>query len=476
MVEHYWESLKVLLWNAVWAVNLAQLPPGRAYAVRVLRVGHTLTREFANGELNQRAASLVFTTLLSLVPLLAVSFSVLKAFGVHNDLEQMLVGFLVPLGDKGIELSARIMDFVDGVNGKVLGGVGLTFLMVTVVSLLHQVERAFNHIWRVRRTRGLFERFSGYLSVVMVGPVLLFAALGLTASVMSTSLVQSLVAIEPLGTIVKWLTSVVPYLLVIAAFMFIYIFIPNTRVRVRSAAVGAVVAGILWESAGWLFTSFVVSSPKYTAIYSGFAVAFLFMLWLYVSWLILLVGSTVAFFHQHPEYHGLSDRNINLSNRMRERMAMQAIFRIAQRHLHGRQPLPSGELSLELGVPVAALDGVLQELRRRNLLVEVSGDKVAYVPARDLSTIRVDEVWNAIRGAHETRWLSSDRMKIDEATSDMMSKIDDAVSNVIGTTTLKELVADHPPEPTIDDIAEREGSEPVPISSAKRDRGNQAGT
>jgi DNA-binding IscR family transcriptional regulator len=156
-------------------------------------------------------------------------------------------------------------------------------------------------------------------------------------------------------------------------------------------------------------------------------------------------------------------------------MAMQAIFRVAQRHFHGRQPVLSAELSVELGVPVAALDGVLQELRRRNLLVEVSGDKIAYVPARDLSTIRVDEVWNAIRAAHETRWLSMDRMETDEAINDMMLEIDDAVSNVIGTTTLKELVADHPPEPTMDEVVEREGSEPVPISSAKRDRGGQAG-
>ncbi|HEY5700677.1 MAG TPA: YihY/virulence factor BrkB family protein, partial [Gammaproteobacteria bacterium] len=266
MVEQYWEGLKVLMWNAVWAVNVASLPPGRAFVVRALRVIHTLAREFVNGELNQRAASLVFTTLLSLIPLLAVSFSVLKAFGVHNDLEGVLVGFLAPLGDKGIELSAKMMDFVDNVNGKVLGGVGLSLLLVTVISLVQKVEKSFNYIWRINRPRGLFERFSGYLSVVMVGPVLLITALGITASVMSTSMVQTAIAIEPLGTIVKWVATLIPYLLVIAAFTFIYVFIPNTRVQIRAAAVGAVVAGILWESAGWAFASFVVNSPRHLAI------------------------------------------------------------------------------------------------------------------------------------------------------------------------------------------------------------------
>ncbi|HSS64303.1 MAG TPA: YihY/virulence factor BrkB family protein, partial [Gammaproteobacteria bacterium] len=353
MIEQYWEGLKLLLWNSVWAVNVATLPPTRAYAVRAARVCHTLVREFIDGELNQRAASLVFTTLLSLVPLLAVSFSVLKAFGVHNDLEQVLIGFLAPLGDKGIELGARIMDFVDNVNGRVLGGIGLTLLMLTVLSLVHKIERSFNYIWRVERPRGFIERFSGYLSALLVGPVLIFTALGLTASIMGTSLMQSVIAIEPLGAIIKWLVSMIPYMLVIAAFTLVYIFIPNTRVKVRAAFVGAVIAGILWQSAGWSFASFVANSPKHAAIYSSFAVAFLFMIWLYVAWLILLVGATVAFFIQHPEYHGMPDRMITLSNRMREKLAMLAVFRIAQHHVHGKPPVSVSRLSLQLGVPVA---------------------------------------------------------------------------------------------------------------------------
>ncbi|MDH3317525.1 MAG: YihY family inner membrane protein, partial [Gammaproteobacteria bacterium] len=204
MIEQYWESFKLLLWNSVWAVNVASLPPARSYVVRTARVCHTLVRELVDGELSQRAASLVFTTLLSLVPLLAVSFSVLKAFGVHNDLEQVLIGFLAPLGDKGIELGARIMDFVDNVNGRVLGGIGLTLLMLTVLSLVHKIERSFNYIWRVERPRSFIERFSGYLSALLVGPVLIFTAMGLTASIMGTSLMQSIIAIEPLGTIIKW--------------------------------------------------------------------------------------------------------------------------------------------------------------------------------------------------------------------------------------------------------------------------------
>lgn len=479
MVEHYWEVVKVAVFNAIWAVNVSTLPPGRALAVRSVRVLHTLAREFTSGELNQRAASLVFTTLLSLVPLLAVSFALLKAFGVHNNLEGALVAFLAPLGEKGIELSARMMDFVDNVDGKVLGGVGLSLLLVTVISLVHKIEQSFNYIWRIDRPRGLFERFSGYLSVVMVGPVLIFTALGITASVMSTSVVKNMIAVEPLGTLIHWAASLIPYLLVISAFTFIYIFVPNTRVQVRAAVVGAVVAGILWESAGWAFASFVVHSPRHAAIYSSFAVAFLFMLWLYVAWLILLVGATVAFFFQHPEYQGLPDRAIVLSNRMRERMAMLAVFRIAQHHYHGRPPVPVTRLSMELGVPIFALEEVLAELVRRGLLVEVSGSQMGYVPARDVSTISLDDVWKAVRCAHENHWLSADRLEVDEVVDGVIGKIDAAVSGVIGASSLRDLVADYPPERTgrfedIDDM-DNKASEPVPISAAHRDRGGRPG-
>ncbi len=490
MIEQYWESFKLLLWNSVWAVNVASLPPARAYAVRAARVCHTLAREFVDGELNQRAASLVFTTLLSLVPLLAVSFSVLKAFGVHNDLEQVLIGFLAPLGDKGIELGARIMEFVDNVNGKVLGGVGLTLLILTVLSLVHKVEQSFNYIWRVQRPRGFIERFSGYLSALLVGPVLIITALGLTASVMSTSIMRSIVAIEPLGMIITWLVSMIPYMLVILAFTLVYIFIPNTRVRVKAAFVGAIIAGVLWQSAGWSFASFIANSPKHAAIYSSFAVAFLFMIWLYVAWLILLVGATVAFFIQHPEYHGMPDRMITLSNRMREKLAILAVFRIAQHHVHGKPPVSVSRLSLQLGVPVAALEDILNELINRGLLVEVSGSEVAYVPGRDVAKVRLDEVWTAIRGASESHWISHDRMRFDDAVEELVKKIDGAVDSVVGSMSLKELVANHPPdvdgsapEPwTADDeISEMQkartrpgAGEPVPISSAKRDRDGRA--
>ena len=324
------------LTQLIWDDELSALPWWKALALRWARTLWLLGRELIEGQLSMRAMSLVYTTLLSLIPLLAVSFSVLKAFGVHNQIEPTLQNFLTPLGPRGVEISATIIGFVDNVQVGVLGSVGLGLLFYTVVSLLQKVERAFNYAWQVSQHRPFVERFSGYLSVLLVGPVLVFSALGATASFMSSGLVQELTTVPGLGWMIETAGRLIPYVFIIAAFTFVYVFVPNTRVRVGSALVGALLAGVLWQTIGWGFASFVVNSTKYAAIYSGFAILILFMIWLYLAWLILLVGASIAFYQQHPEYLLLPTRRTShIGNRQRERLGLLAMCLIAKRHFEG---------------------------------------------------------------------------------------------------------------------------------------------
>ncbi|NIR59722.1 MAG: YihY/virulence factor BrkB family protein, partial [Gammaproteobacteria bacterium] len=277
------------------------LRPAARIAVVALRLLYAVARDLAEGQLTLRAMSLVYTTLLSIVPLLAVSFSVLKAFGVHNQIEPVLAGFLAPLGPKGEEITARIIGFVENVQVGVLGSLGLALLLYVVLSLIQKIERALNYTWRIRRLRPLRLRVSGYLSVLLVGPVLMFSAIGLMASIRAHFVVERILAIEPFGTLAYWTGQIAPYLLVIATFTIVYMLIPNTRVRLRSALVGGAVAGVLWKVLAWAFTTFAISSTRYAAIYSGFAILLLFMIWLYLNWLTLLIGAQVAYYHQHPQ-------------------------------------------------------------------------------------------------------------------------------------------------------------------------------
>ena len=284
----------------------------------------------------------------------------------------------------------------------VLGSIGVGLLFYTVVSLLQKVERAFNYAWKVSHHRPFAERFSDYLSVLLVGPVLVFSALGATATLMSSGVVQEMATFPVLSWIIETICSSIPYLFVIAAFTFVYIFVPNTRVRVGAALVGALVAGVLWQTAGWGFAFFVVNSTKYAAIYSGFAILILFMIWLYLAWLILLVGASIAFYQQHPEYLRLSNgRAGQTGNRLRERLGLLAMCLIAQRHFEGT-PAPSADLlASELKMPMAAVADGLELLLDKGLIIAVGSNPETYLPGRAPERIEVQTVLDVLRRSDE---------------------------------------------------------------------------
>ncbi|MCS6897609.1 MAG: YihY/virulence factor BrkB family protein, partial [Nitrospira sp.] len=216
----------------LWNTDLATLPLLQRTAMHTLRLVIAVALEFRPRLLDARAAGLVFTTLLSLVPFLAVMFSVLKAFGVHHQIEPLLAQTLEPLGPKSLEITSRIIEFVDNLKIGVLGTVGVASLIYTSYSLVDKIEQALNAIWMVRQGRPWNRKFTDYLSVVLVGPVLVFTAFGVLASLQSHTVVQWLVAIEPFGSLFLWTAEIVPFLVLCGVFTFFYKFIPYTRVQV----------------------------------------------------------------------------------------------------------------------------------------------------------------------------------------------------------------------------------------------------
>ncbi len=425
----------------VWGTPEAARPRWQEQALRVVRTVVILGRDLAMGQLTLRAMSLVYTTLLSIVPLLALSFSVLKAFGVRNQLEPMLLSLLEPLGTEGVEMAHRIAGFIENMNVGVLGAVGLALLLYTAISLMQKIEESLNYIWHIPQPRGLGERFSRYLSVLLVGPILVFSAIGLTASVMNMGVVQQLLEIGALGRVVELTGRLVPYLLVIGAFTFTYLFIPNTRVRIGPALIGGVVGGIGWQTAGWVFATFVASSGKYAAIYSGFAIVLLFMIWLYLSWLVLLFGASVAFYIQHPEYLYLGSGEPRLSNRMRERLALSVMHLVASRFLAGERAPALGEFSRGLGVPGHVLSATLDALQARRLLVQSQDEPPLFLPGRDPSLIGVVDVLDAVRSAGEARFVSPDALPAPLLVEEALQRAGSAVEAALGGMSLRDLAA-----------------------------------
>src|SRR5947208_2070760 len=240
------QDIKAKVFDQVWDVESADLTRFRRLFHSLIKISLMVVRDFFENLLKLQAMALAFKTLLSLAPLLAVVFSILKAFGVHNRMAPALAQALAPLGEKGQEITAYLIGFVDKMKAGALGSVGLVTLFITVLSLMGTIEDAFNCIWHVKAPRKLTRKFSDYLSVILVGPVLVFAALTITATLQSNSFVQKMISLEPFGIVILTLLKFVPYFTLWGAFTFLYVFIPNTRVKLTSAVVGGLLAAVLW--------------------------------------------------------------------------------------------------------------------------------------------------------------------------------------------------------------------------------------
>jgi membrane protein len=426
--------------EAIWKTNIKSQPLWKRFIISVCRFIYLIANDLANGQLNLRAMSLVFTTILSFVPLIAVSFSVLKAFGVHNQIEPALLNLFSHLGDKAPELTNNIIGFVDNVKVGLLGVLGIAFLFYSVISLLTKVEEAFNYTWRIHKTRTLTERFSSYLSVLMVGPILVLLAMGTTATLLNNSVTQSLASVEPFGVLLEFVTKLIPYVLIIFAFTFVYLFVPNTKVRFIPALTGGVIAGILWQSVGYLFALVIAQSSTQAAIYAGFAIIFFFMTWLYLNWLILLVGSSVAFYGQYPEYLMAKNQAVLLNNHDREHIALNVLLMVGASFYDRKSPISVEAIVDNLSCPKQSVEEALQCYEAAGILHSVDESSSSYLPATPLEDLTVSEAYSAIR--HSYAIFSP--VHLHNGDTDMALRIIDRVESVIerelGDLTIKEVI------------------------------------
>ncbi len=426
----------------VWDAPLGGAPWWQRGLQHGLRVASVLIRDFSVGTLNLQAMSLVYTTLLALIPALAIVFSVLKGFGVDRELEVFLTEFLAPLGDQGVEIRTTVLEFVAQVNIGVLGSVGFAVLIYTGVSLLQKVEAAFNEIWQVHRLRPLARRFSDFVSVLLVGPILLVVAMGLMASVAGAAAIDG-TGSGPLQLIASQVSRVVPYVLVILAFTAIYMIIPNTRVKFTAALTGAIIAGVAWNIAGWAFASFVVTSARYALIYSAFASLVVFMFWMYVGWLILLAGSGIAFYQQNPAYL-IRSAVYRLSIDARERLTLDIGFLIASSYEKGDALWTPQRIARVMHLPLPPVERVIGFLLADGLLIETGEDMPGLLPGRPTDKITVYEMLNVVRKgaeghAHLTLRPGDEVVDDGDAVTPLVKKLDAARAEALAGLTLRDL-------------------------------------
>ena len=420
----------------VWGDGLERHGLGGRIAATLLRYLYGLIRDMVSGQITLRAMSLVYTTLLSVVPLIAFSFSVLQGFGIHNQLEPFLFDFLEPLGDQGAEMTRQVIELVDNVKGGVLGGISLAFFIYTAVSMVQKMEESFNYVWYVAKRRSLARRLTEYMVVLLIGPVIIVVALGMIASLKSNTVVQFLLTSEAVGPVLVATNKLTPYLLVTAVFTFLYMYMPNTRVKFTAALYGGLAGGFIWATLSVAFATFVVFSTRTQLIYSGFAVAILTLIWLYLNWIVLLFGAQLAYYIQNPAFLQIGRREPRLSNAMRERLALNIMLFVGRAFRDTDVSIDAHEISDRMRIPSITLSPVLEALEAGGLLAVT--DKDYLLPGKDMATIRLDDILSVVRVHGETG--SYRDPKWSEEVDALGQDLDSAVIKVVGSRTLSDLL------------------------------------
>jgi membrane protein len=432
----------------LWQADLAARGPVARLGLRLLRFLVVTARAVQDLQLNLRAMALVYSTLLSLVPLLAVSFSVLKAFGAHQLVRPTLAEALEPLGPRGVEITNRVVRFVDNIQVGVLGVVGVVGLLYTALLLLDKIEDGLNHIWQARRGRSLIRKFSDYLSLLLVGPVLIFTALGMMAAMQSHWLVQRLFGVSALQAVATFLFGqVAPFVFLSVAFAFLYTVVPNTRVRPASALVGGAVAAILWHLAGLAFTAFIAGSTRYTAIYSSFAVLVIFLIWLYVAWLIVFVGAQVAYFYQYPSSYLAARQRYGLP--FRERLALAALVEVTRRALARQPPARLEEIAVTIDAPVKSLEHVIDDLVARGVLLRAA-EPEGLALARGPDEVTAADILAIVADPEDA---PAEDVRLPAAVAAVLGARDRAVRESLGRVTLRTLAGEPPREAGVTSLA-----------------------
>jgi membrane protein len=412
------------------------LPPWGP-VLRTLRYPVAIGRDWVAGEISVRAMSLAYTTLLSLVPLLVFALAVLKGIGARIDLHFVLMQFFRPLGAESNQLTDMVLQFVSNMRGDVLGSIGLIFLTYTGISTIQKVEASVNFVWRVDRSRGWARRFIEYLGLMIIGPILLAVALGLLGSALHSSAAQWLSTSAHLGWLMHGIGRVLPYAIITVVFTFMYAYIPNTRVEFRPALIGGVTAGIIWAVVGEVFTGVLLYSSQMMVVYTGFAIVLTTLVWVYLSWLILLIGAELAFYVQFPQYLPHARESIHLTGSVREQLALSVMYLIARDHAHGGTHWNAKRLIAELDMPGASLAPVIGSLERAGLIATTESEN--FRPGRDPKEIRIASIIEAVRAPESGGHLAPAGRAAAPAAR-VISEVDAALKQSLGDRSLEELI------------------------------------
>ena len=439
----YFRRFLQFIKTEVWLLKTSQYHPVLGFLIRQLRIILIAIKGFRDHRIQLRASALTYYSLLSIVPVAAMIFGIAKGFGFEARLEDELRKMISEREDMA-EVLNYIMEFANSmlanINGGIIAGVGLIFLFWSIMKLLGNIENSFNVIWQIRKPRVFARKFADYLSMMLIAPILFFLSSTITVYLSDIAGSESIIGAN-LGPLLFIIVKLMPYILILLLFTLLYVIMPNTKVQFKYALNAGLIAGIIFQITQFMYIYFQVGVGRYGAIYGSFVALPLFLIWLQISWLIVLLGAEMSFAYQNLEKYEFESEVLSISLKNRRLLTFLLMHAIVKKFQTGEKPNTSAELSHELGIPVRLVRDIIYELMEASLLVEAVTDSLkenAYLPSIDTNLISVGLLYERLEMSGDDR-IMAEQSKHLKIFAGIQQSLYDAIMNSPANKLLKDL-------------------------------------
>ncbi len=411
----------------IWKISIKDKHPLFSFFVRQGRILFIAVRGFNEDKIQLRASALSFYTLLSIVPILALIFGISQGFGLEDYVVKVLQERFSEHEDMLNVLLGFVEKYLGQINEGFITGIGLIILFWTVMKVLGNIESSFNNIWRIKKSRMFTRKFTDYISLLVIAPVLLVIASSFNVSRLQ-SISENIPFLRYLGSFLKYSFTVLSYTLIWFVFTLIYIIIPNTKVRFVPALVAGIIAGTMFQLLQWAYVNFQSLLSGYGAIYGTFAALPLFMIWMEASWLIVLLGGEISYAYQNSVHYEQEAEGINVSQKDKRTLILLVIRKIVRNFVDGKPAMNATEIASGLAIPVRLVRDIIYNLLNAKIIIETLNHEireVAYQPAIDPSKITVSFVIDALDGLGQQVIFDTESQELRQISSVVGSFYDD---------------------------------------------------
>jgi len=427
----------------IWRVRLKDLPRKRSFLIKQLRIFLLSVRGFDEDKCQLRASSLTFYSLISIVPVAAMVFGIAKGFGFEKRLERQLLEQFQAHEDVITRVITFAHSLLTNTKGGVLAGVGIVLFFWAVIKVLGNIEASFNDIWGIQQQRSLGRKFSDYLSVMLLCPVLLILSSSLTVFITSqvTLIMDKIALLGIFSPLISFVLKVLPYVIVWVLFSFLYTFMPNTKVNFRSGIIAGIISGTIYQIVQFCYITFQLVAAKYNAIYGSFAALPLFLIWLQLSWMIVLFGAELSFAYQNVDTYEFEPDSLKISSSFKRLLSLQITHLLVSNFAVGESPLTATQISHRLEMPIRLVHQILYELTACGIVSDTQTEeykKPGYQPARDIGTLTIQFVIDSLenRGTDAIPVAQTDESK---ALSEILCSFRDVVAKSPLNRLLKDI-------------------------------------